>query len=333
MNNVENVIVKGLNCVKLESDKYFAIVAPDIGSSVLRLYDRENEIDVFRYSEDVSAEQIKREIYLWGLPSLYLPNRFDAGILKTSDAVYHFPINEPDLNNFIHGFVQNRAFEVEQTGRGDGKAFVKVSFNYGEDDEMFECFPVKFKLSYIFTLSDDGLVQEFELTNLCDKMLPVSLCTHTCISSPMGEKYAEDKGRIKIAIGKKCELNERCLPTERLLDLTDYDMQYQNGTMMPTLQNIDNDMYTVELNELDGKAFNGIVMTDTVSGKRVCNEISSEFKFWNVWNCKGVCHFYCPEPMTAMINSANLSLPNEVTGYSEISNGQTYKCWQRFFTI
>ena len=51
-----------------------------------------------------------------------------------------------------------------------------------------------------------------------------------------------------------------------------------------------------------------------------------------MWNHGGVNHYFCPEPMTAMINCANLSLPDDVTGYSELKNGETYTCWQRFAT-
>ena len=101
---------------------------------------------------------------------------------------------------------------------------------------------------------------------------------------------------------------------------------------MPTLQELDNDMYTAEMNTLDGEDFYGVYVKDTVNGTTVLNEVSKEFKFWNMWNHNGVNHYFCPEPMTAMINCANLSLPNEITGYSELKKGETYNCWQRFAT-
>ena len=91
-------------------------------------------------------------------------------------------------------------------------------------------------------------------------------------------------------------------------------------------------MYTACNNTYKGKAFYGTVVTDTENGHKICNEVSKEFKFWNMWNDEGDKGYFCPEPMTAMINCPNLSLPQEVSGYTELHKGHTFKCWQRFFT-
>lgn len=129
----------------------------------------------------------------------------------------------------------------------------------------------------------------------------------------------EESMRMCVPIIEKCELDKRCLPTEKLLPLKKKDLEYKEGTKMPTLHNISNDMYTAGMNKLDGKDFHGSYVVDTDNGHKVCNEVSKEFKFWNMWNDKGNKGYFCPEPMTAMINSPNLSLPNEVSGYEEIT--------------
>jgi len=92
-------------------------------------------------------------------------------------------------------------------------------------------------------------------------------------------------------------------------------------------------MYTTCENSLDGEKFYGTVVCDTINGKKIVNEVSEEFKFFNMWNHDGDKGYFCPEPMTAMINSPNLSLPEEVSGYCELENGGKYTCWQRFFTL
>ena len=51
-----------------------------------------------------------------------------------------------------------------------------------------------------------------------------------------------------------------------------------------------------------------------------------------MWNDGGDKGYFCPEPMTAMINAPNLALDDEVTGYRELKKGETFKCWQRFYT-
>ncbi len=325
--------MKGVPCVMLRADKYEAVISPEYGASVWRMRDLDGGIEVFRYKEDVTADVINMAREIWGLPTLYLPNRFDGGLIRTSDAEYHLPVNETLFGNFIHGWVHKRAHKVERCGTEGEKAVLVTSFTHDENDEMFECYPLKFKISYTFELSASGLIQIVRLENLSDKQLPVSICTHTCINSPVTVGGKQETLRLRVPIVERCELDDRCLPNEKLLPLDDRDMTYKTGEMKPVLHDISNDMYTACDNELDGKPFYGVVITDTENGKRLCNEVSKEYKFWNMWNDRGSNGYFCPEPMTAMINSPNLSLPQEVTGYSELAPGSSYECWQRFFTL
>ena len=127
---------KGISCVKLTAGRYFAVISPLTGSSVLRFYDTENDIEVFRYSENCSLEQYNCAREIWGLPTLYLPNRFDKGLLKTSDGEYHLPVNEKLFNNHIHGWVHKRAHKIEDSFVRDGKATVVTSYTFGKDDKL-----------------------------------------------------------------------------------------------------------------------------------------------------------------------------------------------------
>lgn len=329
---IQNFMMKGVPCIRLEADKYSAVISPLYGASVWRMRDEVNNIEVFRYSDDCTASQIDAAREIWGLPTLYLPNRFDGGLLKTSDGEYHLPVNEIKLKNHLHGWVHKRPHTVESVYADDEKAVAVTSFTHDENDEMYECFPLKFKISYTFELSKDGLKQTVRLENLSDKKLPVSICTHTCINAPLVPGTKQTGLRLSVPIVERCELDSRCLPTEKLLPLGTKDMRYKNGTMRPTLHMISNDMYTACDNELDGQPFYGVVITDKISGVKLCNEVSKEYKFWNMWNDRGYKGYFCPEPMTAMINCANLKLPDDVTGYKELKNAETFECWQRFFT-
>lgn len=330
----DSFMMKGVQCVQLTAGRYTAVVSPQYGASVWRMQDTENNVEVFRYRDDITAADIDKAREIWGLPTLYLPNRFDGGLLKTSDGEYHLPVNEKPLGNFIHGWAHKRVHTVEKCGTDGDKAFVVTSFTHGSSDPMFEYFPLEFKLTYTFELSEEeGLKQTVKLENLGSKQLPVSVCTHTCINAPLTPGKKQSGLRLSVPIEKKCELNERCLPTEKLLELTYKDMRYKNGSMRPVLHMISNDMYTACDNQLDGKPFYGAVITDKETGIRLCNEVSKEYKFWNMWNDKGHKGYFCPEPMTAMINCANLKLSPEVSGYRELAPGESFECSQRFFTI
>lgn len=321
------------NYCEIKAGKYYAAIAQSLGSMVYRMRDDDKKIEFFRFKEETTFETLDSSREVWGLPTLFLPNRFDKGVLKTSDAVYNLPVNETLLNNHLHGFVHKRAHKVEKCDVVGDSAVVVTSYLYDESDQMWQNFPVSFKITYTFTLSAEGLKHEVDIENLSDKMLPISLCTHTCISAPLVDGGTQENIFLSVPVVKKCELDERCLPTEKLLELNDWDLEYKNGTKKAVLQNISNDMYTACMNTLDGKDFYGAVITDSDSGIRIANEVSKEYIFWNMWNDRGFNGYFCPEPMTAMINSPNLSLPRDVTGYGEIAKCEKYSAWQKFFTV
>lgn len=333
MNYTKLTEFNGTPVVEFSAGGYTAMVAYEIGSNVIRLHDDKNGVEFFRFKKDNPADTIKQSAEVWGLPTLYLPNRFADGVLKTSDAVYHLPVNEKaPYNNHIHGFLHKRVHTVVEHHADDNCAVVKTRYRYDENDEFFQYLPVRFVAEYTFTLSECGLEHKVRITNLSDKMLPISLATHTTINSPFVDGGKEENIRLTVPVIKRCELNERCLPTENLLDLSDTDREYLTGDRKPVLQNVDNEMYTTDCTEFNGQKFHGVIAEDTESGKKICYEVSDEYKFWIIWNDKGFNGYFCPEPMTAMIDAPNLSLPADVTGYREIKPEETFEANQRFFT-
>lgn len=322
----------GTSCVRMNAGGYEALVAYEIGCNVIRLRCNTKEIEFFRWNPDNSAETIKQSAEVWGLPTLYLPNRFADGKLKTSDALYQLPVNEKaPYNNHIHGFLHKRTFEIVEHNADSNCAWVKARYVYDENDEFFKYLPIKFVAEYTFTLSAHGLEQDICFTNVSKKMLPMSLASHTTINAPFVDGAQESDIRLTVPAGKRCELNERCLPTEKMKSLTMWDLEYKSGNKCPVLQVCDNDMYTGEYAELDGEKLHGVIAEDIASGKKLCYEVSEEYKFWIVWNDRGFNHYFCPEPMTAMIDAPNLSLPADITGYTEVRPGETFKAHQRFF--
>ncbi len=320
---------KGFEAVQLRSGRYAAVIAPSLGSNVMRFQDEENNIDVFRYSEEQTAAQFMNSTEVWGLPTLYLPNRFDHGVLKTSDFVYYLPVNETKFKNHIHGFLQKRAHRIADMSGSS----VTTEYIYDERDFFYSVFPIKFKANITVSLSNEGLTHSVKLTNLSeDRVLPVSIATHTTYNAPFVKGGRQENIRLIVPAKEKLPFDKkRWLPTGKTETLTDYDRGYLTGKC-PVLTDICNDMYSAGKTELDGKQFNGAVMTDIKSGKRICNEILENYNYWIVWNDKGFENYFCVEPMTAQVNAPNLMLPPDQTGYRELKAGEEYIASQRFFT-
>ncbi len=323
---------KGIEAVELAAGGYYAVVAPQIGSSVLRLRDNEKGMEVFRYRDDVSIAEILNSTEVWGLPTLYLPNRFDGGLLKTSDGEYHLPVNEGKFGNHLHGFLQKRVHKIKALAAKDGKAYLTTEYVYDENDFFFACFPVKFTAEITIELSDNGMRHTIALTNNSDKMLPISIATHTTINAPFVDGGRQEDIRLQVPAVKRINFNKRrWLPDGTQSELDKHDREYLSGRV-PVLKNICNEMYVGGTLKLDGEDFHGCIMTDTASGKRLCYEVDDKYKFWIVWNDKGFKNYFCPEPMTAQVNAPNLDMPGEESGYEEIAPNGRYSVSQRFFT-
>ncbi len=324
---------KGVEAVELWFGGYHAFVMPTLGSNVMRFRDEDKGMEIFRYSDDMTIAEFMQSPEIWGLPTLYLPNRHDRGILRTSDNVYYLPENETRFKNHLHGFLHKRAHKVKEMGADENHAFVTTTYKYDESDYFFNCFPVKFTAEITIDLSAKGLTHTITLKNCSKVMMPVSIATHTTINAPFVDGAKQEDITLQVPAVKKLQFNKkRWLPNGRQLALTDYDLEYVNGTKCPVLTDICNDMYTAGTIKLDGEDFYGCVMTDKASGKRLCYEVDDEYKFWIVWNHEGFMGYFCPEPMTAQVNAANLDLPFEKTGYFELEPKESYTVSQRFFT-
>ncbi|MGN0642776.1 MAG: aldose 1-epimerase [Huintestinicola sp.] len=325
---------KGIEAVELAAHGYYAVVAPTLGSNILRFRDNTRDIEVFRYSDGTSISEIMNAPEIWGLPTLYLPNRLDKGLLRTSDGLYRFPVNEERFGNHLHGFIHKRAYKVKEMGTEDGKAYVENELTFDENDFFYNCFPLKFKVRIRVELSERGLTHTVTMTNLSKKMLPLSFATHTTINAPFVSGGQQENITLQVPACEHILFNKkRWLPNGKRSKLSDYDKQYLEGTMCPVLKDICNDMYSGGTVKLDGKDFRGTVMTDTATGKKICNEVDEKYRFWIVWNHNGFMNYFCPEPMTAQVNAPNLDMPAEESGYEELAPKESYTLTQRFFTM
>ena len=338
MKNASQMMQWGnMPCVRLDAGGYTALIAPDLGSNVIRFRSERDGVEFFRFSPDNTYETLIKSAEVWGLPTLYLPNRFADGVLRTSDAVYHLPVNEKaPYNNHIHGFLHKRRHEVIEHGADANCAWCVTEYVYNENDPFFKHLPIPFRATYRFTVSAQGLEYEFTLTNLSDKQMPISVATHTTINSPFVDGAREADERIQAPVGRRCLLNDRCLPAltngnEGFADLDIHDLEYRSGNRCPVLRNIDNEMYFAEHLDIKGEPFYGILCEDTASGKTIAYEISENYKFWIFWNDKGYNGYFCPEPMSAMIDAPDLELPPAMTGYQELAPEQEITFRQRFF--
>lgn len=333
MNFSANIVdYKGRQVIELTAGRYRAVVAPFLGSNVMRMQDTENNIEIFRYDESLSPAELQKSAEVYGFPTLYLPNRLAGGVLKVSDATYHFPLNDP-LGNHIHGFLHKREHTIVSVEAGEDRALARTEYVYDSNDEFFEIFPVSFKAEYTFILSEEGLDYAFTMTNTSDKQLPYGVCNHTTLNGPFIKGGNGLDMRLYIPVGDKWELSPSCIPTGELLPETNHDKQYLTGSQVPVLHDIDNDVFFAEEGSADGRPYYGAIATDTASGRQIRYEVCRDFKFWVIWNDHGDKGYFCPEPCTWIIDAPNQPIPADESGYRELAPGESHTLTEKIYTV
>ena len=313
---------KDKDVIILKAGGYNAIIAPFLGSNILRMRNEDMDIEFFRFDEELSIDELKAEPVLYGMPTLFYGNRLGKGVLKASDYTYQFEPNDAE-GNYIHGFLHTREHEIVSAETEEDKAIGKTRYVYDEKDPLFETFPVKFTADFTFALDKSGMHYEVKITNDSDRQLPYSICNHTCVNAPFTTGGKGLDTRIFASIGdEKWMLGRDCLPTTETSPLDNHDKQYQTGSMVPVEHIINNDIYPTVSADVDGKGFRGAIISDVVARKEIVYEVDDAFKFWIFWNHSGDKGFICPEPITWMIDAPNLPLHDEESGYLELAPGE-----------
>ncbi|MDE6024386.1 MAG: aldose 1-epimerase [Lachnospiraceae bacterium] len=323
---------KDKEVIELVADKYRAVIAPFLGSNVIRMRDTIANIEIFRYDETLTTDELKESAEVYGLPTLYLPNRLANGVLKVSDATYHLPINDP-LGNHIHGFLHKREHTIVSAETSGESAIAKTEYIYDENDEFFQYYPVSFKAEFTFTLSASGLDYSFTMTNTSSKQLPFGVCNHTTINGPFIKDGNGLDTRLYIPVGDKWKLDKHCIPTGEFLPMTNHDRQYMTGSQVPVLHDIDNDVFFAEMGTIDDKPFYGALISDNITGKKIVYEVCKDFKFWIIWNDHGDKGYFCPEPCTWIIDAPNQPIPADESGYVELAPGESKTITERIYTV
>ena len=109
--SAKNYDFKDETCIELIAGGFRALIAPFNGSNVMKLENTALNIDILRNDLSLSPEELKAAAEVYGMPTLYLPNRLSHGDLKTSDAMYHFPCNDP-LATICMVFFTNAAIQL-----------------------------------------------------------------------------------------------------------------------------------------------------------------------------------------------------------------------------
>lgn len=275
-------------------------VAPEYGGNLCRLC--HGELEMLRTPDTPS--QLDRDRVLYGLPVLFPPNRIANGEFEADGRRYVLPVNEPPPRcNHLHGLPVHAVWNASA-----GMNRVDMNWTYGPGHPAFEGFPCPFRLELVYEFSRGSVQQALTVMNTGESALPCGAGFHSVFKAPK-------RARVTAA-GYYWEIQRpRYLPSGRQLEWEQFDPR---EWFEPDRYDIS--WHTpVEDGSYEGRAFRGAVLD--YGCKTVLYEVDQNYRCWMLWNRKAQSGFFCPEPMSWMVDAPNLKLPRGITGFRLLPPG------------
>jgi len=329
--NIEKITWQGLDAILLETNVYEAIIVPSVGANLIKLYNKEKQVNILRTPGSEEMETFLSRPQIFGVPLLFPPNRIEDGKYTFAGKNYEYPITIPAQNNYHHGIIKSQPFIITRTRISSDALEVEACyFSNRINQTIYENFPHEFVCKIRFILTDNELTHIISFSNLGTKPMPLGVGYHTPIRLPFSKNTNKSDYKLRLSIGKRWELSDRGLPTGKLIDLTDEESLLRNEGMNPTGKPIEI-AFTDEAISDNGKSYHGAILTNIKDNISVYYEVDNQFKHWTLWNNGGEVDWVCPEPQTWAINAPNLKLPTEITGMQSVGGGKSWSGTTRFY--
>lgn len=296
--------------IKMETSKMEVTIVPEWGSNAISMkWKKENGlVELLRGPNTI--EEYEQAPVQFGVPILFPPNRISDGEFTFNGQTYSFDLSEPDKNNHIHGFVYQKPWEVTQTEVEGDWAKIVTSIESKDHPDITAQFPHLFRIDMVYVLEGSIFKKHAVITNLGDQEFPWGIGYHTTFLFP------EETSQFSLAAEEQWELNERLLPTEKLVP-TPYT-KIKEGMSLKQVE-LD-DAFLAQEDELET---NQAVITLEDEQIQIRYKADEFFKHWVVYNADGTKGYVCPEPYTWITNAPKLSLDKKLTGVQTLDANQT----------
>ena len=290
-----------MNIVEIASGNWVAKINLNCGGNCICLKNKKYNLSVLREPNQVEKPD---NPYLYGMPILFPPNRIQDGRFVFEGREYIFPINERKTNCHLHGFLHQAEFEISE----QGASFIRCQY---ESDELYRFFPHKFRVEILYSLSEQGLLQEVTIHNLSATNMPVSLGFHSTFNLPFAQDSSADDILLLAQVGDEMERDpSRHLPTGNTLPIDEISAALNSGKFHPSKNQISRHYQSAG----EGR----IELRDTQNNIKIIYSNDTQYK-WRLLFNGGNRNFICLEPQTSMVNCQNSDLEHAYTGFDHIA--------------
>jgi len=198
-----------------DTEEYISII-PEFGGNVNEIV-LEKEAKLYSILNGYQTPlEIAEHDYFKGAKLTPFPNRIEDGKYSFNGKEYQLPINKPDENHAIHGFMWNKNVILQKEEISSKTASIQFEYLY---DGSLTGYPFKTRLRIIyFLISEKGFKCTTEIKNIDRCKIPVGDGWHPYFKT--SEKV--DELMLKIPAKYKTDVDSRMIPTGKRLPYNDY---------------------------------------------------------------------------------------------------------------
>ena len=251
--------------------------------------------------------------YLYGMPILFPVNRISGGYFEFEGRKYQFPVNEPETNCHLHGFVHQSEFEV--TCKEESK--IICTFKPDSEDSYVKA-GHDYKIEIEYLLNSDGFHQCTSVENLSDINMPLMIGFHTTFNT-LFAKGKKDETFVYADLLEEYERNmTNYLPTGKILEFDDVSVDLSKGCFKP----FDNPVSRHYKAAPKGK----MIIYDKYNNLSLVYENDEKYQFRLIYN-KG--DFICLEPQNCMANCPNSPFERKSAGFDFLKPKEIKKYYSK----
>ncbi|PHI49473.1 aldose epimerase [Bacillus halotolerans] len=299
-NYIEKITYLGTPAVKAGNEHLEIIVVPEWGSNVISLVDKETKMHLLREPE--TTESFHDTPTLYGIPILFPPNRISDGTFTFRGRTYHFDINEKDKHHHLHGFLYDKKWDIITMKQTDEEVIIETEIDLSEIPHVYKQFPHHAIVRMTYILIDNTLYKHAAIMNKGKDAFPWGLGYHTTFVFP------EESSLFSLTADQQWELDERLLPTGKLIDIPNQEALHEGMLLRQQLD----DVFLSSYQKRGGE--NQAVIYHQHAHLNMIYKADEQFKHWVVYNADGTQGYLCPEPYTWVTNAVNLDLSSSLTG-------------------
>ena len=285
-----------INKVKLAYRDWNAVIDVQHGAVCISLKNEKSGISILREPPN----NCDYDPFLYGMPTLFPPNRIEGGKFRFEKRDYVFPINEPETECHLHGELHSLPFEVIE------KSGSRLVCRYtATRSRPYMLFPHEFEIITEYELSCAGFLHSITVKNNSKKNMPLFIGVHTNFNTLFSSDSKKDDICVKISITDEFARDEkRHLPTGEVICLDEVSLALRNGTYAPFSSN-------------SSRHYRGageMSISDTKKRLRTVYECDEKFGYRMIYN-NGEEDFISLEPMSCLVNCQNSPFPREDVGF------------------